>query len=65
MDERTTKSKTKKTKRNFDVENSIPNYEFECSWCGAKYRFPLGREMKMTFCMKCHGNWVGEIELKN
>lgn len=64
MDERTTKSKTKKLERNFDVENSIPNYEFSCPWCGVKYRFPLGRENKMTFCMKCHGNWVGEIELK-
>ena len=65
MDERTTQSKTKKVKQNSDLENSIPNYEFECPWCGAKYRFPLGREMKMTFCMKCHGSWVGEIEFKN
>ena len=36
-----------------------------CPWCGAKYRFPLGREMKMTFCMKCHGDWIGEIENKD
>lgn len=65
MDERTTKSKTKKLKRNFDTENSIPNYEFSCPWCGAKYRFPLGREMKMEHCMKCHGDWVGEIQIDN
>ena len=64
MDERTTKSKTKKTERNFDVENLIPNYEFSCPWCGAKYKFPLGREMKMSHCMKCHESWVGEFELK-
>ena len=63
MDERTTKSKTKKVKRNFDAENLIPNYEFECPWCGAKYKFPLGREMKMEHCMKCHEIWIGKIQI--
>lgn len=63
MDERTTKSESKKVKRNFDLENLIPNYEFSCPWCGAKYRFPLGREMKIIYCMKCHCDWVGEIKI--
>lgn len=65
MDERTAEFKTKKLKRNFDMENLIPNYEFSCPWCGVKYRFPLGREMKMEHCMKCHENWVGEIQIDN
>lgn len=63
MDERTTKSESKKTERNFDVENSIPNYEFSCPWCDAKYRFPLGREKKISYCMKCHSDWTGEIQI--
>ena len=65
MDEFTTKSETKNLKQNFDMENLIPNYEFECPWCGAKYRFPFGREMKISYCMKCHGDWVGEILIQN